>query len=131
MSEKNGYASREAFLAPTPRRYADVTLPAKGVKVRIRSMTELEKQKFDDSLMSKSGGQRRDKLIQGRCLLAQKCLCDGNGDLMLSEADIDQLKSLDAADLTHIYEKCMEHCGFRDGDMEGLVGNSESGQTES
>ena len=54
------------------------------------------------------------------------CLVDEQDQRYLTDADLDQLKAMDGADVAHLAEACLIHCGFKDGDLEALVKNSET-----
>lgn len=126
MSEGNGYASREMFLKPATRRFLDVDLPVSGLKVRIRSLMELEKEEFENETMNSKGNIRQDKLKNARRRLVVKCLVDGNGDVLLQPNDVDAIGHLDGVDIGKLQDECMVFCGFREGDIEALVKNSSS-----
>jgi hypothetical protein len=54
------------------------------------------------------------------------CLCDENGDRLLSDADVGQVAEMvDPADLAAIERACKDHCGFGEGEIEAHVKNSE------
>ncbi len=124
MSSSNGYASRETFLKPATRRFRDVELPVSGLKVRIRSLMELEKEKYESETMSRRGTIRQDMLKNARRRLVVMCLVDGNGDVLLQPDDVEALGHLDGVDIGILQDECMVFCGFREGDIEGLVKNS-------
>ena len=126
MSESNGYASREEFLAPVGRRYKDVTLPASQRKVRIQSLMEGEKSRYETHVMTRKGEFSVEKLQDAKCLLFVLCMVDKNNHRMLTPEDIPALRKLDGADTSHLYNECRMHCGFEQGDIEGLVKNSET-----
>lgn len=124
MSEGNGYATREQFLRPAERRYKDVELPISGLKVRIRSLMELEKEQYESETMNRKGGLRQDMLKNARRRLVVLCLSDENGSPLLTPNDVDALGKLDGVDIGVLQDECMVFCGFREGDIEGLVKNS-------
>jgi hypothetical protein len=121
----NGYASRADFLAPAKRRMKDVELPVRGIKLRIRSLFEGEKEAYEAGLVTAKGDVTRDTMLNARRRLIALCLCDENGERILSDADLDSMKALDAADMAYLQEECQTFCGFKKGDIEGLVKNSE------
>lgn len=122
--------TRSKFLAPKSRRFQDVTLPVSGDNVRIRSLKEGEKEAYEAELLTSTGKVKFDKLKSARRRLIQLCLVDENGDLLLQPSDIEQLSELDGADLGYLQDICMVHCGFKEGDIEGLVKNSEAVRAE-
>lgn len=119
--------SRADLLAPAKRRFKNLTLPVSGHTVRIRSLLEGEKESYEAELFTAKGDQlRKDKLTNARRRLVLICLVNDNGERLLSDADIDQLKALDGADMAYLQGECQAHCGFSKGDIEGLVKNSET-----
>jgi hypothetical protein len=131
MSEGNGYASREMFLKPAQRRFKDVLLPVSGLKLKIRSLNEGEKEAYETGLLTSKGDVTRDTMLNARRRLSALCVCDGNGDRLLSDADVDSLKQLDGADLARLQDECQTFCGFSKGDIEGMVKNSETARADS
>jgi hypothetical protein len=131
MSEGNGYASRELFLAPAKRRFKDVCLPRTGLKFKIRSLTEGEKEAYEASLLTAKGDVTKTSLTGARRRLVVLCLCGGDGMPILSEADVESMKQLDGADLAYLQDEIQRHIGFKDGDIEGMVKNSETVHADS
>jgi hypothetical protein len=125
MSEGNGYASRELFLKPAQRRFKDVVLPVTKLKVRIRSLFEGEKEAFEATLRDKNGDVTNEKLKTGGRRLIALCLVDASGERLLSDADAESMGEKDGADMAYLQEECQVFCGFKTGNIEGLVGNSE------
>lgn len=119
-------ASRADFLAPAKRRYKNIPLPASGLTARIQSLMEGEKEAYESAIYTKGREIARDKFENSRRRLIVLCLVDEDGQRTLSDADLDQLRNLDGADVAHLAEACLIHCGFKDGDLEALVKNSES-----
>ena len=127
MSEGNGYADRATFLAPAQRRFKDVWLPVGGHKLRLQSLMEGEKEAYESSMLnSKSGGLRMDRVKRARRELISRCLVKQDGTLLLGTEDVDALMKLDGADMAFLQEECQTFCGFKQGDIEGLVKNSEA-----
>jgi hypothetical protein len=100
MGTNNGYASRADFLVPAARRIKDVTLPVRGIKLRIRSLFEGEKEAYEALLVTSKGDVTRDTMLNARRRLIALCLCDDKGERILSDADLDSMKALDGADLS-------------------------------
>ena len=53
-------------------------------------------------------------------------LVDGDGQRLLSDADVDLLRNLDGADMAHLHNECSAFAGFDRDDIENLVKNSEA-----
>ncbi len=121
----NNLISRDALLGKTARRYMTVDLPG-GEKARIQSLTELEKSEFEFAVISTKGKALRSKMVIARRTLVVLCLVDNDGKRILSDADLDALAQIDGAVISAIYDEARIHCGFEEGDIEGLAKNSES-----
>lgn len=109
------FASRADFLAPCPRRYGTFHLPHSGCTVRYRSLSEAEFARFEmESLKQTDDGLRTDeqRLEDCRGRLIVLCLCDADGKRILSDADVDAIGDLDAADTSALYDVLREHCGI-------------------
>jgi hypothetical protein len=115
--------TREKFLARTPRRYTTVALPVKGGDVRIRSLTESEKENYEAEMLTETGQVKRSGLRSARRRLIALCLVDDAGDLLLGREDLAALAELDGADLAVLQEACMKHVGFKAADIEALEKN--------
>lgn len=126
----NALATREQFLKPAKRRFLDVRLPIAGITVRIRSMFEREKEEYEARLLNSKGDVTRDSMLNARRRLIAYCLCDEDGERLLSDADIESMRDLDGADLAFLQEQCQSFVGFKSGDIEGLVKNSEAGPAD-
>lgn len=117
-------ATKEALLGATKRRYR--TVPIEGVgEFRIRSLTERERSNYEASLLSKSGGVVRDKMLTSRRRLIALTLVDESGNLLLSEEDVERLEDVDSSVTVMLWEAARDHCGFTEQDIEDAVGNSE------
>jgi len=104
------------------RRYDFVDLP-NGLSVRIRSLTEFEKSNFEIELLKKkSDGVNLNKLKFARQRLISLTAVDNDGELLFD--DKTDLNNYDGAMTAKIYDEARIHCGFEDGDIEGLVKNS-------
>jgi len=115
-------ATREALLQPAKRRFREVPLPISGHRVRIRSLTQLEREQYQAAIFNddqvRSDAERQ---------LVVRCLADEEGNLMLEQGDVKALRELDSADTAVLYDACLSHTGMKARDIEKLVGNSGSG----
>ena len=69
----NGYLGREGITGRNARRYRDVELPGGG-KVRIRSLSELEKSDYETSFYTRKGVMNVARLSSARRrLIANSC----------------------------------------------------------
>jgi hypothetical protein len=122
MSEGNGYATREAFLRPLARRFRDFELPSLG-KIRIRSLTELERSKFEASCRDKKGNLSNNRLLDVKCRMIVLCVVDGEGNPILTNNDIDQLRQQDSRVTNKLFDEIQDHCGISDEDLGDLEKN--------
>lgn len=131
MTTSNGYATRDIFLTPATRRIKEIIVPGRNLKMRIRSLLEGEKESYEASLVTAKAEYTRETLLNARRRLVALCLCDENGNRILQDADIDAMKQLDGAELAYLQEQCQQHVGFKAGDIEGMVKNSENVHADS
>lgn len=127
MSEGNGYASRDAFLAGFKRRYKDATVPFLG-KVLIGNQSEKERQDFELWLKDKRGDVRGDRRKIIRVKYIVDCVYTGTleqpGPRMFSNGDIQTLvdADLDFASTNKLVSNILDHMGLGD-DVEELAKN--------
>lgn len=119
----SSYAGRDALLALTKRRFADVQLPG-GETVRIRSLTERERSKYESETLTKKGDLNQSKLADAKRRLIALCICDGEGNTILQADDVKALEDVDSAVTQTLYDAIRLHCGFDQRDVEELVKNS-------
>ena len=123
-SNGNGFLSRDALLKRTERVIAEVEIPGAG-KVRIRSLTEGERARYEASLQDRQGRLDSKKSQQLRARLIALCLVDAKGHCEFHEADIPKLMKIDCRTSVAIHQACAKHNGFDDEDLELMVKNSE------
>jgi len=118
----SNYATRDQILSAPKRRFAEVDIPDWG-KFRVRSLTELERSKFEASIRDKQGKVSNAKLLDLKCRLIVLCVVDENGDTLLTNADIDALREQDSCRTNQLVDAIQKHCGFSDNDLEELEKN--------
>jgi hypothetical protein len=124
MSEGNGFITREAILAPAKRRFAEIAIRNWG-KFRIRSLTELERSRFESSIRDKRGQVIADKMVDLKCRLIVLAVVDHEGNQLLTNQDIEQLRQQDSKLTNELVDFIQRHCGISDVDLEDLEKNSE------
>lgn len=122
MSETNGFSKREEMLLRKPRRIKPVDVPGWG-RFRIRSLTELERSRFEATIRDKTGQVSSNKMIDLKCRLIVLCVVDENGDQMLNNADIEELRQQDSMLTNALVEEIQAHCGYSDADLGDLEKN--------
>lgn len=123
MSEGNGFITRESILQPSKRRFAEVVIPDWG-KFRIRSLTELERSRFETSIRDKRGQLVADKMVDLKCRLIVLSVVDHDGNQLLQNSDIETLRQRDSKDTNQLVDAIQRHCGISDVDLEDLEKNS-------
>lgn len=121
MSE---YVSRADLLGRSKRRYVDVPLPTGG-KVRVRSLSEAERTEHEMSVLDAKGDWKRSLAAQQRRRLIAVTVCDGEGSLLFSTRNLEEVARLDSADAAAIFDAAAKLSGLRKSDIEELEGNSE------
>jgi hypothetical protein len=125
VSEGNGFATRDSILRPLVRRFKVVEVADWG-KFRIRSLTELERSRFEASCRDKRGNLSVNKMVDLKCRMIVMCVVDADGNQLLANGDIDQLRQQDSKATNALVEAIQSHCGFSDEDLEDLEKNSEA-----
>lgn len=92
------------------RRYAVV--PLSGGEVRIQSLTERERSRYDKGRFAPDGSWDTDAFVRARRLLIVLCVVDDNGKRILTEEDVEALGEGDAGDMNVLHEACVKHCGL-------------------
>jgi hypothetical protein len=124
----NGFASAEQLQAAAgKRRYDETKLPVSGLRVRFRSLKEVELAEYETQVVRTTGrGLRTDRIADATRRFLVLCMVDGAGNPLYRSDQADQLKEWDSLDTQHLYEKCHKHVGLEREDIEGLVKKSEA-----
>lgn len=116
--------TREQFLAGgNQRRFKVVRIPGLG-DVKIRSLKEGERARYETDTLDDDGETDREGLETAKRRLIIACVVDANGEPLLTPDDLDALADKDGAITGYLFDECRQHCGFARGDIERLVGNS-------
>lgn len=117
------FVTREQFLQFGSERIFDVVdVPGLG-KVRIRSLTELERCRYETGHLDAEGNIDDAKTLAGKRRLIVMCVCDGDGNPILTDADVEALAGKHGAFTGLVYDRCWKHCGFSREDLVSVVGN--------
>lgn len=115
---------RAAFLANgNDRRFKVESIPGLG-RVRIRSLKESERSKYEADLLDDDGDLDCDELRTAKRRLIVLTVVDGNGETLLSDRDVDALGEKDGAIFNALYKECAAFSGITESDLAALVGNS-------
>lgn len=113
-------SGREALLGLTKRRFLEVQCGE--MTFRLQSLTEAEKSRFEKAILTSKGSIKDD--ARRRLLIAT--LVDGDGNRLLTDADMRQLSELDGKVSQKLAAAAMEHTGFTESDMDDLEKNSDN-----
>ena len=123
----NEVASFEELVsAGGKRRFTTATLPIGRQTIRIRSLFERELSDYQAAIQAATGErERHNRLKAANRQFIAMCLVDSNGNRIVPANEVGRLADLDAADSSHLYDACVEHCGINKQDLDDLVKNSE------
>lgn len=123
--------SREQILEAQDLTIEEVQVPEWGGSVYVRSLSGKGRDKFDASRF-KLVNNRVEMIHENtRAVLLALSLCDQDGGLLFSEADVKALGEKSASALDRVFEVAQRLSGLRAKDMEEKLKNSEAVQTGS
>ncbi|MDT0305061.1 hypothetical protein [Streptomonospora wellingtoniae] len=111
--------SRDQILGADDAQYDHVDVPEWGGRVRIRSLTGTERDKFESEI---AGNTKRLKLDNVRAKFVAKSVVDAQGNQVFSTADVAALGRKNAAVLNRVFEACQKLSGLTDDDVDELLG---------
>tara|TARA_Y100001973_G_C5209218_1_gene344266 strand:+ start:9701 stop:10087 length:387 start_codon:yes stop_codon:yes gene_type:complete len=114
---------RDELLKPLTRTF-HVVETSRG-PVRLRSVTERERARFEADTLDKSGKVTRKGLVTMKPRLIILCAVNDDGDPLLSNNDIDDLLEMDSATINQLADVCQQLVGITENDIEDLEKNYE------
>ncbi len=129
MSESNLplTPAAELFGRPIARRYCTVgPLPILRAVLRIRSLTESERQAWEAQGIGKKFERVPARVADAQRRLFQLVLVDESGNPYVTAEQRDEMASWDSADTAYLYEEVARHCGLNRSALEALRKNSET-----
>jgi hypothetical protein len=112
--------TRDAILGADDLKTEEVTVPEWGGKVRIRSLTGAERDRFE---LSVADGKKRSRENLRARLLALVCV-DKEGERIFSQADVEKLGAKNSAPLSRLFDRALRLSAITPADVEELEGNS-------
>lgn len=100
-----------------------VEIPEWGGVVYVRSMTALERDRFEASLIEMRKGKQRLNLDNARARLAVMVCVDENGKPLFQQSDVGWLAAKNAAALDRIFEVASDLSRLSADDVEELTKN--------
>lgn len=122
------FLTKTDLLTEAERRYDEFPVMIRGEKktCRIQSLTEKERSDYEAATeVAKSKETKAERTRDMKRRLIVLCVVDENNRPLLSMADIHALEKVDSQITSTIFNKCVDHVGFTDSDIEELAGNSE------
>ena len=130
--ESMNYLTRDDILKREDIFIEEVEVPEWGGTVRVRGMSGVERDAFENSFLVEAApqnGQRRRKrqtakkasLDNARAKLCAWCIVDGDGNRMFTDADVVALGAKSAAALDRVSEVAQELSGITEDDVEVLA----------
>lgn len=115
---------REGILGGlTGRTFTEVV--TRAGTVRLRSMSEGEKRRYQSTLIGTDGKPKKAGMEQSGAALLALSICDESGDLVFTELDVPRLLELNAGDSSRLVEAAQRLNGMGDQE-EDPVKNSEA-----
>ena len=115
---------RDVLLRPVKRTFHEVET-SRGV-VRLRSVTERERAKFEADTLDKSGKVTKRGLVSMKPRLIILCAVDDQGDPILNHGDIDSLLDMDSQTINQLADVCQQLVGITESDVEDMEKNYET-----
>lgn len=125
MATKKKVLSRSDF-ATLVRPTEPVELPELGGIVYVQGLTGAERDRYEQSVMQRRGGQLVPNLTNARAKLIVVSLVDEDGAVLFREDEVAELGNIPARTLQKIWDKACELSGLSESDVDELEGNSEA-----
>lgn len=106
-----------------------VDVPEWGGTVLVRTLTGIERDKFELSVAGESDGSkktRQQNLANLRARLVVQCAVDEKGVRLFADGDADKLGKKSSRALGKVFDAASKLNGLSDEDVEKLAGNSEA-----
>jgi hypothetical protein len=100
-----------------------VDVPEWGGEVIVSEISGAARDAFEASLVKGKGKQRQQDLANIRAKLVVRCVVDGDGNRVFSDADAADVGELPAAGLDRVFSVAQRLNGFKDEDIAELEGN--------
>jgi hypothetical protein len=121
--------SKEQILAVDDLTYEDVEVPEWGGTVRVRMLTGAERDKFEESVMTRKGRQVDVKLALLRAKLVALTVVDEAGQRLFEERDVAALGQKSAVALNRVFEVAQRINGLTEKDVNELTENLSDGRS--
>lgn len=123
--------TREQILGVADLGHEDVDVPEWGGSVRVGMLTGMERDAFEQEIVTRQGKKVQMNLANVRAKLVARCVVDEEGQLVFSEKDVTALGRKSALALNRVFAVAQRLNGLTEQDIEELAGNSGSVQSGS
>jgi hypothetical protein len=123
--------TREQILAADDLKRETIAVPEWGGDVIVKSLTGVERDAFEDSVVKQRGKSRELNLRNARARLVSLSLIDEAGNRLFTDADVELLGKKSAAALDRVFSAAQRLSGLTENDIDELAKNSGSGQSDS
>jgi hypothetical protein len=117
--------TRDALLKPVEVPREQVDLPELGGSVWVRGMTTAEKVEWHAQFQTSSGKPNKKRLAQIAQRLCVWCVCDENGQRILTDEDVEAIGQQRADVIERIASVAQRLCGMAGTGVEELAKNSD------
>lgn len=130
-----GFLGKDQILAADDTEYSEVPVPEwangdKEAKVRIRSMSGSERDRYEESCAKFKNGQPVPNMVNARARLVAWTIVDEEGKREFSDSDILKLGGKSSKALDRVFEASAKLSGITQSDIEELTEDFEEGQSE-
>jgi hypothetical protein len=113
--------TRSEILEVKDIKIKEVNVPEWGGSVFVKGMTGAERDKFETSIVGLRGKQQTLDMQNVRAKLAALTICDEEGTLLFSEADVKALGVKSASALQRVFKVAQKLSALTPDDMEELT----------
>ena len=123
------YLTKIEILAAQDIQFEDVAVPEWGGTVRVKSLTGLDRDALEQTMLEGKGKDATVNLANFRAKLCARSMVDEAGRLIFRDLDIVDLGRKSAAALGRVFDVASRMSGFSQTDIEEITKNSGSGQS--
>jgi len=124
------FLSKDAILAADDLQVEDVQVPEWGGWVRVRGLSGVERDAFEQEMAKRKGKDVQMNLRNIRARLAQLTVVDEGGKRLFTHQDIEALGNKSARALERVFSQAMKLSGLSETDVEELAENFGDGQSD-
>jgi hypothetical protein len=127
------YLTKVEILAADDIVFEDVAVPEWGGSVRVKTLTGLERDSLEQSMLEGKGDRGKSQQVNMANFRAKLCgrtIVDENGKRVFGDLDIVDLGKKSGQALQRVFNVASRLSGFSDADIEDLTKNSGSSQSD-